>query len=303
VPVSFPIGIKAVFNEEVASIRVPNNTPVDQLERLLSTRRGVPVKLADGEPTMWLPNKEYRFVSVHLGQKAAMTEAMIEENAQPTELELLVTVCDRSSRYPLPVRVPTDATWDQLMLTWRAKVCAKDPEMTRFPGVGTAYHLKTETGDPVASMDNLSKVYTHFIPTMIPQPGSDGTVKVKLIYHTLDCTRKYVKLNTDLRVLPDESEQELLDRWFEAVREARVKCSSTWQNNNNNDDNNDTFPWSGPSGVLGCTRQRPVGVSILCPGEVQLHSEPGNLAELSEEAPEGGISISMVCEGSMVYEG
>jgi hypothetical protein len=104
-PLSFPIGIKAVFNEEVASIRIPNNTPVDHLERILSTRWGVPVKLADGEPTMWLPNKEDRFVSVRPGEKAAMTEAMIEANAQPTELELLVIVCDGAQKYPQTVRV------------------------------------------------------------------------------------------------------------------------------------------------------------------------------------------------------
>jgi hypothetical protein len=44
---------------------------------------------------------------------------------------------------------------------------------------------------------------------MIPQPGSDGTVKVKMIYHVLDGSRKYMKVHTDLRVLPDETEQEL----------------------------------------------------------------------------------------------
>jgi hypothetical protein len=116
-PLSFPIGIKAVFNEEVASIRIPNNTPVDQPERLLSTRWCVPVKIADEETTVWLPNKEYQFVSVRPWQKAAMTEAMIEANTQPTEFDLLVTVCDGPLRYPLTVRVPINASWDQVKLT------------------------------------------------------------------------------------------------------------------------------------------------------------------------------------------
>jgi hypothetical protein len=84
--------------------------------------------------------------------------------------------------------------------------------MSRFPAVGTACHLKSETGGPVASMDDLSKVLAHLIPTMIPQPGSDGTVKVKMIYHALDGSRSYVKISKDFRVLPEETEQELLDK-------------------------------------------------------------------------------------------
>jgi hypothetical protein len=51
-----------------------------------------------------------------------------------------------------------------------------------------------------------------------------------LICHVLDGSRKYVKVNKDMRFLPDESEQELLDRWCEAVRPGEVRCTSNWQN-------------------------------------------------------------------------
>jgi hypothetical protein len=35
VPLSFPIGIAVVFNEEVAQIKVPNNTPAAQVEKMM----------------------------------------------------------------------------------------------------------------------------------------------------------------------------------------------------------------------------------------------------------------------------
>jgi hypothetical protein len=169
VPLSFPIGITAVFDEEEATIKIRNNTPLLQLERQLSIRCGVPVKLAPGEPTVWMPNKKCQFLSVIPGQKAAMTEAMIKAATPPTKIDFLVTVCDCPRKYAQPVRVPTDASWDQVMMIGRAQVCAADPEMARFPGVANAYVMKTESGDPVTSMDGLTKVFAHFMSSMISQ--------------------------------------------------------------------------------------------------------------------------------------
>jgi hypothetical protein len=79
VPLSFPIGISVKFNDEVANIKVPNNTPVTQVEQKLSVRWGVAVELKPGESTVWLPNERYEFVSAVPGQKATMTEAMIRQ--------------------------------------------------------------------------------------------------------------------------------------------------------------------------------------------------------------------------------
>jgi hypothetical protein len=97
IPLSFPISIIAVFNEEVAQIKVPNDTLVRQVEHTLSVRWGVPVKIAPNEPTVWLPNKRYQFLSVVPGQNSAMTEVMIRQRdlvAPPAEVDLMITVCD-----------------------------------------------------------------------------------------------------------------------------------------------------------------------------------------------------------------
>jgi hypothetical protein len=157
-----------------------------------------------------------------------MTEQMIQDSALPTEIDLLITVCDGALRYPYPVKVPVDATWDQVMQTWRVQACNADPNLARYPGVATAYIMKSETGSPVSSMDNMSKIYAHILSSTITQPNSDGTVMIKLTHKALDSTRKYFTRSVDLRVLPDETEQELIDRWFEELRAGRIKLSSSW---------------------------------------------------------------------------
>jgi hypothetical protein len=77
-------------------------------------------------------------------------------------------------------------------------------------------------------MDGLSRVFAHYLPTMIFQPVFDGTVKIKPIYQVLDGSRKYVKVDKDMRVLPAESEQDLLNRWFDFARANEIQCTSNW---------------------------------------------------------------------------
>jgi hypothetical protein len=102
------------------NIKVPNNTPVSQLEKMLSVRWGVSVTLRPGETHVWLPNKTYEFVSVVPSQKAAMTEEMIRQQEQvkpPVEIDLMVTIRDGNHRFSEPVRVPSEASWDQVLMS------------------------------------------------------------------------------------------------------------------------------------------------------------------------------------------
>jgi uncharacterized protein YhfF len=108
-------------------------------------RWGVHVQFKPGQSLIWLPNKRDEFVSVIPGQKAAMTEAMRarqESEEPPTELGMMATVCDGAKPYSSRVKVPADATWDQVMSTWRSKAGTDDIDLDRYPGVAAPYVFK-----------------------------------------------------------------------------------------------------------------------------------------------------------------
>jgi hypothetical protein len=115
------------------------------------------------------------------------------------------------------------------MKTRRIQAVRKDPKMERYPRIAVAYVLKSESGDPIASMDGISRVFANFLPTMLSQPASDGTVKIKLIYKAHNARRKRTTFSCDFRVLPSESEADLLRRWQEALRDGRIQVKSTWE--------------------------------------------------------------------------
>jgi hypothetical protein len=104
----------------------------------------------------------------------------------------------------------------------------KDPEMGRYPGVASAYILKAENGDPITRMDGVSRVYAHFLPTMVSQPASDGPVRIRLIYKALNAARKYTTFSCDFRVSPLETEENLLAHWHEAIHDGRIHVRSSW---------------------------------------------------------------------------
>jgi hypothetical protein len=94
----------------------------------------------------------------------------LQEGAKPpAEIDLMVTVCGGNHRNSEPVRAPNQATWDQVLTAWRIQAIAKNPDAERYPAIDAAYVLKTETGDPITSMDGISRVFAHFLPTMVSQ--------------------------------------------------------------------------------------------------------------------------------------
>jgi hypothetical protein len=125
VPLSFSIGIEVKFNEEVAKVSTPNNTPPSKIEEMMSVRWGVRVQFAPNQSSAWLLNKCYEFVSVVSGQKAALMEKMraqLESEQPPTEIEFIVIVCDGTqARFLASTRVKADASWDQMMEAWRSQ--------------------------------------------------------------------------------------------------------------------------------------------------------------------------------------
>jgi hypothetical protein len=158
IPLSFPIGIDVKFNEDKASIKAPNNTPLSQIEKMMSVRSGAAVALRPGAPHIWVPNRCYEFVSVVPGQKAVMTEAIIklqEAAKPPAKIDLVITVCDGNHRYSEPVRVPSEASWDQVLTTWRIQEIAENPDADRCLAIAAAHVLKTESSGPIASMDGV----------------------------------------------------------------------------------------------------------------------------------------------------
>lgn len=44
-------------------------------------------------------------------------------------------------------------------------------DLKRYPGVAAAYVFKNESGDPVASMDGLARVFAHYLPAIIQAPA------------------------------------------------------------------------------------------------------------------------------------
>jgi hypothetical protein len=122
-----------------------------------------------------------------------MTESMRvlqEAGKPPTEFDLMGTVFDNTQRYSSRVRVPVNASWDQVMSMWRVQAYTDNPDLTGYPGVAAPYVFKNDAGDSVVSMDGISRVNAHYLPAMvqapISQPASDGTVMIRLIHHALD---------------------------------------------------------------------------------------------------------------------
>jgi hypothetical protein len=75
----------------------------------------------------------------------------------PTELYLMVTVCDGAQRYPSRVKIPIDASWAQVMTAWHAQGSSDNPDLSEYPGVAAMYVFKSESGDPATSMDGVSR--------------------------------------------------------------------------------------------------------------------------------------------------
>jgi hypothetical protein len=125
----------------------------------------------------------------------------------------MVTVCDDHRKHSEPVKVPIEASWDQMMTAWRVQAREKGIDFERYPGFATAYVFETDSGDPVTSMDGLSRAFAHYLLTVISQPAPDGTGKIKL--------------SKDFRVLPTETERDLLEHWQDAVRRGQIECKST----------------------------------------------------------------------------
>jgi hypothetical protein len=109
-PLSFPIGIKAVFNDQTADITIQNNTPVGRVEAILSMRWGVQVHFAPNQSLVWAPNERFEFISTIPGQRAALTEEMRARLAEETSAQkwrMTFTVVDGWSRYPVELTVDT----------------------------------------------------------------------------------------------------------------------------------------------------------------------------------------------------
>jgi hypothetical protein len=105
-PLYFPIGIKAVFNDQTANITIQNNTPVSRVEETLSMRWGVRVQFA--------PNKRFEFVSTIPGQRTALTEEMrarVAADAGRQKYRISFAVVDGWSGYPVDLVMDTSLDW------------------------------------------------------------------------------------------------------------------------------------------------------------------------------------------------
>jgi hypothetical protein len=124
-------------------------------------------------------------------------------------------------RLSAPVKVPADSSLDRVMMMWHSQVRLEEAVL---------YVFKSESEDPVTSMDGIKRVFAHYVqtigqvqtqgsdpPTVILQPASDGKVSVRLSYHHLGLDRKYVIAHAGIRVRPDESENDLSEHWFREV--------------------------------------------------------------------------------------
>jgi hypothetical protein len=120
-PLSFPIGIKAMFNDQTADITIQNNTPVARVEAILSMRWGVQVQFAPNQSLVWAPNKRFEFVSTMPGQRAALTEEMrarLAEETSSRKWRMTLTVVDGWSRYPVELIADTSMSWEQILGPW-----------------------------------------------------------------------------------------------------------------------------------------------------------------------------------------
>jgi hypothetical protein len=94
-------------------------------------------------------------------------------------------------------------------------------------------------------MDGINRVFAHYLPTIadarapkagktsVPtvfQPASDGTVVITLIHPHLGDDRKYYRAAIRERAFPNETEQDVLDRWFTRIHnDNSTKFPACWK--------------------------------------------------------------------------
>jgi hypothetical protein len=140
---SFPIGIKAVFNDQTANITIQNNTPVSRVEEMLSMRWGVQVQFVPNQSLVWAPDKRFEFVSTIPGQRAAFTEEMrarMAAEAGQQKWRISFAVVDGWSRYPVELMIDTSMTWGQVVEMWYQKaITVSGWDIRKYPRNPTAY--------------------------------------------------------------------------------------------------------------------------------------------------------------------
>jgi hypothetical protein len=149
-----------------------------------------------------LANNLYEFVSAISGQNDVMTEKMRrrqESEQPPTGIEIMVTVCDATRRYPSLAHVKADASLDQVMKARRSRTHVDHGDLNKFPPFAAAYSFRDEAGNAVSSMDGISRVFAHYLPSVvqapapvISQPAAGGKVSVLLVYRHLDPSSKCI---------------------------------------------------------------------------------------------------------------
>jgi hypothetical protein len=146
-----------------------------------------------------------------------MTEqirARQEAEQPPTEIEIMVTICDGDQRCPSLARVKADASWEQLMNTWRSQARKDHVDVRKFPQPAVAYSFRDDAGNDVSSTDGITSVSAYFVPAAHPAPPSptisqaaaNGTVSVLIIYLHLDPSGKYIRAEAREHIFPDETE-------------------------------------------------------------------------------------------------
>jgi hypothetical protein len=145
-PLSFPIGIKAVLNDQTADITIQNNTPVWRVEAILSVRWGVQVQFAPSQSLVWAPNKRFEFISTIPGQRAALTEEMRAQMAAdtgPQKWRMCFSVVDGWSRYPVEIAADASMSWDQILELWYQKaITVSGWDAKKYPRDSSAYVIK-----------------------------------------------------------------------------------------------------------------------------------------------------------------
>jgi hypothetical protein len=174
VPLSFHVGIHAVFNEQSATVTIQNNTPASKVEEMMGIRWGVQVQFAPHQSLVWAPNKRSEFVSVIPGQRAPMTEALSsqpESELDPHVMRICPTVCDGFSRYPVDLVVKTDPSWDQLVEAWYEKASVTPHwDARKYPKEASAHVMLDANNRPVTSVDGIDRIFAYYKPTAFVAP-------------------------------------------------------------------------------------------------------------------------------------
>jgi hypothetical protein len=169
-PLSFPIGIKVVFNDQTADITIQNNTPVSRVEAMLSIRWGVQVQFAPNQSLVWAPNKRFEFISTIPGQRAALTEEMrarMAADAGPQKWRMCFSVVDDWSRYPVEIAADATMSWDQILELWYQKaITVSGWDTKKYPRDSSAYMIKNVDGKVIEHMDGVTVAFAYYIPSM-----------------------------------------------------------------------------------------------------------------------------------------